>query len=139
MAIPTHSRIAVAVFPWPEPDRDPYQNGEHEEAKRIVRASHRLAALEDNQCNQAEQGKGHAYFQKLRATPVDRIARCPENDSWRNDQNTDGITQPPDYSNRTVPLPLCVPSEGETCDTEVTLTVVLSTAARSTKLSVSRC
>src|SRR5215510_538754 len=105
-------------FTRPKPDCHPYQNRESKEGKRIVRTRHRLAALKNNPCYEAEQRDREAYVQQSGATPMEGRLRCPENDCGGDDESANGITEPPGHPNRTILFPVGVPSQGETGDSE---------------------
>src|SRR6476659_10788827 len=101
-------------FTRPDPDRNPYQNGEGKKSQRIVLPRHYLAALKERPCPHAQQQERYAHFQQLRAIPAERVFECifryPEDDSWRNDQSPNDITEPPGNPNLPIPLPVRIAS-----------------------------
>src|SRR5215467_1304462 len=105
-------------FTRPKPDCHPYQNRESKEGKRVVRNRPRVATLKNNPCYEAEERDREAYLQQAGGTPIESGFRCPENDCRRDDESANGITEPPGHPNRTILLPVCVSSQGETGDSE---------------------
>src|SRR4029079_2232895 len=105
-------------FTRSKPDGHPYQNRESQEGEGIVRPRPRLAALKHNPGDEAEQRDREAYFQQPGATPVLSGLRYPQHDRRCDDQSANGITEPPGHPNRTITLPVCIPAQGETGDSE---------------------